>query len=303
MSTTQPHTEPLLVVDTTYLCHRAFHAMGDLTHGSVGTGAVYGVLKDIVFLQDYHQTNRMVFVFDLGQKLHRQNVLQGYKSSRRQRHAQESGAEKEARDDFQQQCKMLRTHYLPGAGFNNVFSARGFEADDIIASICADVPPHDEAIIIAADQDLWQCLRENVWMWNPHKKLSYTRKDFRKQWGFGPAKWPDVKAYAGCSSDDVPGVRGAGEATVAKFLRGELPAHHKVHAALVSATDMYERNIRIVRLPYEGTPKFTIQPDAVTEEKWCALARQLGMKSLVNDIPRCAERKKRGRKRNAVHGE
>lgn len=290
-------SDPLLVIDTTYLCHRAYHAMGDLEHGGVGTGAVFGVLKDIVWLQDFFKTTRTVFAFDVGRG-HRSDLLPTYKQSRAARHAEETETEKEARADFAVQVKKLRTHYLPNAGFKNVFSAKGFEADDIIASICAAVADDDEAIIVGTDQDLWQCLRRNVWVWNPQKKQAYTREMFHAEWGIKPRQWAHVKAYAGCDTDDVVGVRGAGEITVAKFLRGELPTHHKIHNVLASPAGLatHDRNLPIVKLPYPGTPTYTIQKDEVTEAKWKAVAEELGMRTLTDTAPRGAAVAKRGRK-------
>ncbi len=133
-------------------------------------------------------------------------------------------------------------------------------------------------------------------MWNPHKKQSVTCDTFYAEWGLKPPQWAHVKAFAGCNTDDVVGVRGAGEKTVARYLRGELPTHHKVYTALAGAKAVHDRNLPIVKLPYPGTPKFTIQPDTVTEDKWAAVAADLGMKSLTSMAPRAAERKKRGRK-------
>lgn len=287
--------EPLLVIDTTYLCHRAYHAMGDLTHGGVGTGAIYGVLKDIISLQEYHKTSRVVFAFDVPGGGHRHAILPTYKSSRVARHGEESDTEKEARADFQEQVRKLRTHYLPIAGYKNVFYAKGFEADDIIASVCAGIPEHEEAVIIGTDKDLYQCLRNNVWLWNPQTKQPYTINDFIEEWGLAPRRWASVKAFAGCSTDDVPGVRGAGEQTVAKYLRGVLPTHHKVYQTLAASKALHDRNLPIVKLPYPGTPTYTIQPDQVTEEGWAACAAELGMKSIAATLPRGAAQKVRGR--------
>ncbi len=290
--------EPLLVIDTTYLAHRAYHALGNLTHGGVGTGAVFGVLKDVLGLQDFFHTSRVVFAFDVPGGGHRNALLPTYKSSRVARHAGESEIEKEARADFAVQCKKLRTHYLPNAGFNNIFYARGFEADDIIASVCAGMADDDEAIIIGSDQDLWQLLRRNVWIWNPHKKQAYTRDTFRAQWGIKPRMWAHVKALAGCGTDDVPGVRGAGEMTVAKYLRGDLPKHHKIYEVLdgPGAQEICARNMAIVKLPFPGTPTFTIQPDTVTADRWAAVADELGMRSIASTVPRGAAKKSRGRR-------
>ncbi|MBU0846516.1 hypothetical protein KKH23_04950 [Patescibacteria group bacterium] len=288
--------EPLLVLDVPYLCHRAYHAMGGLVYDDAGTGAIFGVLRDIVALQDSFRTGRCVFAFDLGLGL-RRKILPTYKNSRRTRYREAPEEEQAARRDFHGQVRLLREEYLPAAGFRNVFAAKGFEADDIIASVVAELPQDEQAIIVGSDQDLWQCLRPNVWCWNPQKRKAYTIELFQAAWGLEPEQWADVKAYAGCSTDDVPGVPGVGETTAAKWLRGELGEHTKAARKLDAARDVYERNIELVRLPFLGTPTFALRQDDVTEEQWQDLADRLGMKSIRTAVPWSVGRKSRGRKR------
>ena len=288
---------PLLLIDTNFLCHRAFHSMGDMSFEDMGTGAVFGVLRDIVSLQEEFNTGRCVFAFDVGRG-HRHDLLPTYKSTRRKRYAEENDDERAARADFKKQITFLRIRYLPQAGFQNVFSARGFEADDIIAAIAAALPRNEEAIIIGSDKDLWQCLRSNVWCWNPTQHKACTIESFRKKWGIEPAQWADVKAYAGCRTDDIPGVPGIGDVTAAKHIRGELGKHTKAYAALARAELQCAYNRPLVSLPFSGTPTFEIKPDTVTEEKWQALADRLGMRSMRSTVPRTATRKMRGRKRD-----
>jgi len=291
-------TNPLLIIDANYLCHRAYHALGDLTYGGAGTGAVLGVLRDIVGLQDMFATDRCVFAFDYGAELRRHQILPTYKSTRRARYDAEDDAAKEARKDFHRQVRYLRSQYLPAAGFRNVFATEGFEADDIIASVAARVAGGDEAVIVGSDHDLWQCLRPNVWVWNPQKRSGYSYAQFVAEWGIEPDRWPHVKALAGCATDDVPGVPGVGERTAAKWLRGELGGHTKAAAKLRAAGEVLERNLPVVTLPYPGTPRFEIRRDEVTQEKWQALAESLGLRSIMGKAPRSAGRKSRGRKRN-----
>jgi len=288
--------EPILLIDTNYLCHRAYHAIGEMAYGDMGTGAVFGVLRDIVILQDFFNTTRCVFAFDKGRG-YRYDLLPTYKSTRKARHADESEEDKIAREDFKQQIERLRRNYLPAAGFKNIFAINGLEADDIIASIAGGLPRDEEAVIIGSDQDLWQCLRDNVYCWSPHTQRAYSLETFRKQWGIKPHQWADVKAYAGCSSDDVPGLPGVGEKTAAKYIRGELGDHTKAYAKLAAGTVLHDTNMKLVRLPFPGTPKFEFVPDEVTEEKWQALADGLGMRSIRSTAPRVAGRKSKGRKR------
>lgn len=295
-------SNPLLIIDTNYLCHRAFHALGDLRYGDVGIGAVYGVLRDIVGLQEMFKTNRCVFAFDAKPPLRRHKVLPAYKSSRRKRHEGESAEDKEARADFIEQVRLLRTDYLPAAGFNNVFHTPGFEADDIIARVAQGVRVPDEAVIVASDQDLWQCIRPHIWCWSPHNSRGMDQDRFLKEWGLLPRQWVKVKAIAGCSTDDIPGVPGVGEKTAAKWLRGELGAGTKKSEAIVANYKLYGGNIKLVKLPFEGTPKYDIVPDCVTEEKWQALTDRLGMRSIRDNVPYGTPRKSRGRKRGKEKG-
>jgi DNA polymerase I len=285
----------LLIIDTTYLCHRAWHTTGDLSFDDKGTGAIYGVLRDIVALQDTFHTTRCVFAFDHGMSK-RFKLLPGYKSTRRLGRDIESEEEREARADFQRQIVTLRSHHLPDMGFQNVLSVPGFEADDLIAALAAGLPETEHGIIVGTDHDLYQCLRDNISIWNPNKKQIYDKAAFVAEWGIQPEQWASVKAYAGCKSDDIPGIRGIGEKYVAKFLRGELKGGTKAHHLLMNNKAVHDENLKLTKLPFPGTPVLDILPDDVTPEKWEMVVISLGMESLLQTPPLAASRKRRGRK-------
>lgn len=288
---------PVLLIDGNYMCHRAWHAIGALGYGEQGTGAIFGVLRDITILQDEFRTTRTVFAFD-GPAGRRYKLLDSYKSGRRKRHEEETEEEKAARADFRVQIARLCDTHLPAAGFRNVWTAPGFEADDIIAAKALSAPLRQEVVIIGSDQDLWQCLRPNVWQYNPNTKKGYTYDAFVAEWGLQPHQWAQVKALAGCKSDDIPGVPGVGEKTAAKYLRGELGAHTKAHAKIEDfPVQDLDRNLKLTTLPFPGTPCPKLQKDEVTPEKWGAMTDGLGMDSLKNQAPRVAGSQKKGRKR------
>jgi len=296
-------TEPLLIIDGTYLCHRAFHAVGDLQHADQGTGAIFGFLRDIVALQEEFKTTRCAFAFDYGGATVRHRLSPHYKLSRREAHSTEPEEAQAARVDLVRQMARLRRQHLPDAGFRNIFEAKGFEGDDVVASIAARVPRHEQAVIIGSDKDLWQCIRTNVYCWNPTTRKSTTRKSFVEAWGLGPERWAEVKALAGDAGDDVYGIKGVGEITAAKWLLGHLGAHTKTAQRIaLEAPEMLEANLPLVRLPYPGTPVFEIVPDEVTEERWAALADTLGLCSIKSTVPRVAPRTSRGRKRGDTKG-
>lgn len=295
--------EPLLICDGTYLCHRAFHAVGNLRHEEQGTGAIFGFLRDIVLLQEEFKTTRCVFAFDYGGPTHRHRLSPHYKRSRRERHAEGPEEEQAARQNLVRQMRALRRRYLPAAGFRNVFEAKGFEGDDIVASVAARVPRNEEAVIIGSDKDLWQCIRRNIFCWNPQRRRATTYEVFVEKWGLGPCRWAEVKALAGDPTDDVYGIKGVGELTAARYLRGVLGPHTKAYQKIrEQAASMLVANIPLVRLPYPGTPTFEVVEDAVTEGRWQALADELGMSSIRNTVPRAAPRASKGRKRGEGFG-
>lgn len=285
------------MIDANYLCHRAYHSVQDMVYGDVGVGVLYGVLRDILYLQDFFKTSRVVFAFDPGGSGLRSNLSAVYKSSRYKRYEGETEEEQESRAALRQQIKALHEKHLPGLGYKNVFSAVGFEGDDIIAKIIKGMPRHEEAIIVSSDQDFWQCLQPNVTCYNPHQKKCYSYNQFVGEWGILPKQWASVKAFAGCKSDDVIGIPGVGEKTAAKWLRNELGAHTKAAKAIKSSRSIYKRNLPLVRLPFKGCPLFEIVPDEVTEEKWHALIDSFEMNSLRATVPYGIKTKSKGRKR------
>jgi len=261
-----------LLIDTNFMCYRAwFSGMGRLSHGETATGVLYGVLRDVMGMCELHGTHNVVFAFDKGPGL-RYTMHPEYKAGR----VRDADFE-----DFRKQVDDLRDRWLPEAGFPNVLHAAGYEADDIIASLCKRLPPRHAAIIVSSDKDLYQLLvDQRVWMWNPARGRAYTYDAFYAEFGIRPAMWPDVKALAGCSSDNILGLPGIGEKTAAKFLRGELKPESKAFKTISAGGGVWQENLELVRLPLYGTPRHRPTPGGPPAEAWDAVVEKLGLKSL-----------------------
>jgi DNA polymerase-1 len=262
-----------LVVDVSNLAYRALYTTGGLSHEGEATGVLYGIFKTVWDLQELFNATHILFCFDGGYDK-RQEILPEYKKKRRTELDEE---QKAIRRDLRRQLYRLRTRYLAEAGFKNIFWQEGYEADDIIASVV--LSSTEETVIVSSDHDLFQLLSPHVIIWNPVKKKSVTDKSFTDQWGIGPMAWVDVKALAGCTTDNVPGIHGIGEKTAANFVSGRLKPGKK-YEAIVAGNDIWERNRRLVQLPMEGTETFEVQDDEVTRVKWNKMVGSLGMKSL-----------------------
>lgn len=273
-----------LVLDVHYLCHRAFHTSQNLTFKDKPTGVIFGFLKSITSLKDEFQTDNVVFCFE-HRTLFRRDVYPPYK---RKRHTETKTEEEiQIRKDFAIQISELRMRYLPKIGFKNIFAYRGMESDDTMAAIAANADPNDEIVLITADGDLLQCLRPNVTMYSPTQRKLHTVQSFESKYGIPPRKWAIVKAIAGCTSDEVEGIKGVGEATALKFLKKELKETTKAYQSIVSAEGkaIVRRNRSLVQLPYEGCPVPTLVQDKVDRAGWIEVCGMLGMKSIASHPP------------------
>jgi len=270
----------LLILDANYLCHRAFYALrNSLSFEELPTSVAFGFLRDITTFQDTHNTSDIVFCFDSSTNL-RKDEYGGYKASRAQKRADATSEERHAYAELRAQINNLQFNTLPDIGFRNIFCADGYEADDCIASVVGNLCRDTQAILVCSDHDMLQLLGKRVLIWNPRSGEAVTANSFRANWGIEPSQFADVKAIAGCSSDDVPGVRGVGEKTAAKFLRGELKRSSKKFQDIVKNQRLLQRNLNLVRLPYAGCPTFELRQDKVTRKKWEKVTRALGMTTL-----------------------
>ena len=272
---------PILILDSHYLCHRAFHTAGHLAWEGKTTGVVFSFLKSISFLKDEFRTDQIAFCFE-GENLHRKDLYPEYKDRRREFKNEE---EYQAYLGLKRQIRDLRLSYLPRIGFKNIFYAPGYESDDLMAAFAYSLPKEQEVVLVTSDSDLYQCLRSNVVVYSPQKQRVYNDPWFRKAYGIPPEKWALVKALSGCSSDNVKGVRGIGEATALQYCRGNLSpkAHEKIFSP--EGRKIVRRNRKLVELPFEGCPVPQMTEDQISREGWLAVCKDLGMRSLAGRLP------------------
>lgn len=269
-----------LLIDGTYLARRAFHAIEHLSYRGVSTTVAFGFIRELDNQRHLRLAERVVLAFDYGGAGLRGELMPGYKASRRARHStkdQPDQIKAEQETDFRAQLKRLRRKILPDLGYRNVVSAKGYEADDIIAAAADSLPEGDEAVIVTADKDMWQCLRPSVSWYSPATKKFVTSESFRDEWGIEPAQWASVKALAGCPTDDVPGIKGIGEKTAAKWFAGTLKAG-KAYERIVNDLEVHNRNMPIVKLPFEGLKLPKLHADDLTDKRRREVFSELGFR-------------------------
>lgn len=274
----------LLVFDVHNLCYRAWHALPALSSGSRFTEVVFGFLRSVELLSNEYATRDFAFCFDHTVSI-RKEIFPDYKSRRRDKLTPE---ECKARARLAEQINRLRQDYLPQAGCLNVYQQHGVESDDLMAAIARrfSLIPNTEIVLVSSDNDLFQCLSENVMIHLPGKRGSearVTHKSFLKKYGLQPHQWAHVKAIAGCKTDSVPGVPGVGEVTALKYIRGELvttsTAYHKIRSPQAQA--VIRRNRQLVELPLPECREREVFFDLWDGGKWKEMQRNLGMRSRI----------------------
>jgi 5'-3' exonuclease len=217
-----------------------------------------------------------VFCFDSSSSL-RSQVYEPYKKARKkQRDEYEDEERKLMRMQMYEQISTLFS-MAPAMGIENAFRCDGYEADDLIAAVVKAIPEQVRKVyIVSSDEDLWQLLETTrVVCYRPTTKTYYKEADLFRDYGILPAQWASAKAWAGCSSDNIEGLPKVGLKTAAKFLSGK----HKNPKTFTDHLEVYNRNILLTRLPYEGTPKLSLIPQD-TPIQWNVLADHIGADSI-----------------------
>jgi DNA polymerase I len=104
-----------------------------------------------------------------------------------------------------------------------VFSAQGFEADDVIGALSVQAAQEGiDTYLVTLDSDLVQLIQPKVaiYMMRPYQRdhVIYTEETALARYGFDPRLMADYKALRGDSSDNIPGIPGVGDGTASKLL-------------------------------------------------------------------------------------
>jgi DNA polymerase-1 len=263
--------------------------MGELTWKGAATGVIYGFLQSVIHLQERFDTDRVAFCFD-SRFSKRQKLYPAYKANRKHRQPM-TDKEREFEAEFHRQIIKLRMEYLPAIGFRNILWQQGYEADDLIASAANTcIEQGDEAVIVTADEDLFQCIRGCVSTFNPLKQERMTLQKFWERYKIRPENWPFVKAVAGCSSDNIPGLKGIGQVKALHYLWGVLPKGSKDDNQILGAQETGEpldTYMKLVTLPFPGTKTVHLHSDnRISKESWNDVCKHLGFKTLHPRIPK-----------------
>jgi DNA polymerase-1 len=194
----------IVLIDGHSLAFRAFHAIpldmaapsGELTNAVFGfTSMLLNVLRD-------QGPEYVAVAFDVGRTF-RHDMYDAYKGHRER-------MPDELRSQVERIKQVVETLNIP------IFTAEGFEADDVLATLARQAEAQGvDALIVTGDRDILQMVDEHINVLTSGRKFSdtiiYDPAAVQEKYGLRPDQLVDLKALLGDKSDNIPGVRGIGE--------------------------------------------------------------------------------------------
>ncbi len=210
MSKTKPK---LIIIDGNALVHRSFHAIPPTLRTKDGrlVNAVYGFTSFLLKALNEFHPEYVVLTLDKKGPTFRHEAYAEYKATR-----------VKAPDELYEQIPLVKE---VAEAFNiPIFELSGFEADDLIGTICAQAQNEKnlEKIIITGDLDTLQLVNGKTKVYTMSRGLSdcvlYDDDKVRERYNLNPDQIIDYKALRGDPSDNIPGVKGIGEKTAIELL-------------------------------------------------------------------------------------
>lgn len=197
----------LLLIDGSNYLFRAYHALPALTTSQGHpTGALKGFLGMLSKVRDISQADKAVVVFDTPGPTFRHEMFPEYKAQR-----------PPMPEDLRVQIEPLQT-VIRQLGWP-LLLVPGIEADDVIGSLAHMATQAGHQVVIASgDKDLSQLVDENVVVLNTMNNKFYDIEGVKAKYGIEPRQMIDYLALMGDKVDNVPGIKGCGEKTAAKWL-------------------------------------------------------------------------------------
>jgi DNA polymerase-1 len=211
--TTADERPRLLLLDGHSLAYRAFFAL-PVENFSTTTGqptnAVYGFTSMLINVLRDEVPTHVAVAFDVSRQTFRSEEYAEYKANR-----------SSSPSEFKGQVSLVQ-EVLAALRVVTV-EKDGFEADDVIATLATQAEAKGfDVLICSGDRDAFQLISDHVTVLYPRRGVSdlarMTPAAVEEKYGIGPAKYPDLAALVGETSDNLPGVPGVGPKTAAKWI-------------------------------------------------------------------------------------
>jgi len=188
--------------------YRAYHALTPLSNSrGFPTHAIYGVTNMILKILREKKPDYIAVVFDAKGPTFRHKESPTYKANR-----------PTMPDDLSQQIPYIKK-IIQALGIT-FLEKEGYEADDIIATLCKQFAHQDvEIVLVSGDKDLWQLLSSKTKLWDSMRDKILEERDILGKYKLPPSRLKEVMALTGDKIDNIPGVPKVGEKTAIKLIQ------------------------------------------------------------------------------------
>lgn len=204
--------ETLLIIDGHSMAFRSFYALQPelfRTESGIYTNAVHGFANTLIRLNKNYRPSHIAVAFDLPGGTFRTRLYPDYK-----------GGRKATPEEFKGQIDLIQ-QLLDTMGIKWL-TYEDYEADDIVATLSQRGKDQGMRVIIASgDKDSYQLVDEAVSVAYPMPRSQMLLLDpagVEQRSGVSPQLYGDYAALVGEGADNIPGVKGVGPKTAAKWL-------------------------------------------------------------------------------------
>ena len=211
MSSEPEGTAKVLLVDGHSLAYRAFYgypAESFTTSTGQHTNAVYGFITLFLSIIRNEKPTHIGVAFDHSRVTFRTKEYPEYKATR-----------SATPEEFKGQVELIKD-LLTALNIPHI-ELEEYEGDDIIATWATQGEKAGMDVLISTgDRDSFQLVDEEVTVLYPGRNeiQRMTPQAIEEKYGVTPARYPELAALVGETSDNLPGVPGVGPKTAAKWL-------------------------------------------------------------------------------------
>jgi DNA polymerase-1 len=205
----------LFLLDAFALIFRAYFALSKsprITSGGKNTNAQFGFLNTLMDLINNQKPSHLAVCFDTKDKTERHEDFAAYKANRQETPEDILTAVPDIK-------RMLRAFNIP------IIEVPGYEADDIIGTLSVKASQAGyNVVMVTPDKDYGQLVNDKVVMYRPAsgfaKAAFLGEKEILEKWDIERVDQViDILGMMGDAVDNIPGIKGVGEKTAAKFLK------------------------------------------------------------------------------------
>jgi len=209
----------VIIIDALNMFLRSYVVSPQLDKSGMPIGGTIGFLKSLQKVARDFTADEVIIAWDGHDgSQRRRSMNKNYKGGRKvvrfNRRLIDIPEEKEEANKGYQQVRLMEyLNEMPVIQLVADFT----EADDIIALVI-NHPKYDgwKKTIISSDKDFFQLCRPDVQIYRPIQKKIVTEQAVVDEFKIHPKNFALARAIAGDSSDNLPGIKGAGLKTIAK---------------------------------------------------------------------------------------